>query len=334
MSDAPTAAEAPAPAPVRYGMILDEPIDAYHANRAVSKSKLDAIIDSTPAYYFAKHVERSIPERSEEWAVLGNAAGALILEGQEAYAARYAVEDPQAPARPTDKMLADPKPKPEVAARIAYWAEHDKLHAGKQALTARQDYQCRQMQAAVLAHPLAHALLACGKPEVTVRVNGRRYDVQCRFDWLNLRAWGGASQELCDLLAEQGIRMEVGQPYAADLKSTRNLSDSTEKTFGDHFCEFGYHRQGPFYRNTIAEIEEEPLDHFFFIAVEKEEPFACQVFLPGQEENQIGWDEIRDGFGRLNECLTTQCWPGKTTDLQIARVGTWYKPAHQRKRRD
>lgn len=317
---------------IRYGMIEDEPIEVYHACKAISRSKIDDLINCTPEFYYEKHVAKTFPPEEEKtWAVLGNAIGCLTLEGEEAFKQRFIVEPTI--KKPTKAQREAKAPTAEVLANAKVWDDFEAAAKGKSILSVRELHIAEQTARRVHEHPVIAEMLSRGKPEVTFRYRGRNYDLQCRTDWVCLTRHGGASPRLVELLAESGITMEVGQPYALDLKSTANLSDLTEKGFDSSFTDFGYHRQGPFYRSVIQDVCEECIDHFFFAAVEKREPFAVSLLLPSEDANERGWNEIVQGLSLFNRCRETGTWPGLTTTVRRLGLTNWYKSPLERKER-
>ena len=286
------------------GKILGEPDEAYHATPAVSKSKLDDFIH-LPAYYYGRHISRTIAREEAKEFDIGKAVHALALEGIDAYAARFCLA-PEGIDRRTK------------AGKEA-WAAFQAEHAGKIALEPEDAQIVTACHATILEHPLAAALLRGIEPEVGWRVDAGPFLLQCRTD-----AFGRASAELCALMAAQGIEMQPGEPYIADIKTTGELGLADLREWKRKFVAYGYHRQGPFYQAVMKDVLGEFPPRFFFIVVSKEAPHGCAVMLPDDDANERGWHEVKKALSDLRACYETGVWPGLPTTLQRIGVPAWY----------
>lgn len=156
--------------------------------------------------------------------------------------------------------------RPYGAATQAYkaWAE------GQPVISTADAVTIEAMAQAVDHHAEARRLLSAGRPELVYRSEVEGVPCQIRADWLN---------------PSVGI---------VDLKTTRDIDK-----FADSFREYGYQAQLDFYRlvagltDTAAHV----------IAVEKQEPFRCGVFVVRYRY------DLRDMIAVYRECMETNLWP-------------------------
>ena len=284
-----------------------EPIETYHANPAVSHSKLRFFAGNFAATYKAKHIDHSIPEDESEAFTFGSYFHALALEGQEATDKRFAVLPTGAPKRPTAKQLTAKKPSPDTLAAIAWWDDFGKQIEGKELIDADDVATAKAMASGVWANPTAVALLQAGRAEVTFRhskVPGMA--LQTRPDW-----WNPAGCDLTD-----------GRPYIVDVKTISNL-----KTEWQHqFFKFGYHLAAAFARSVISDCdgwEGMPPDYLFLV-VEKEGTNQCEVYRPDEATLDEARRQNLCDLKRLLACYQTGNWPGGAKEIQNVSAPDWW----------
>lgn len=294
---------------MRFGKVVGEPNDVYHADEAVSRSKLDAFARQ-PLYYYRKYVEKSLKEDFGSASLrVGSASHALVLEGQDAYDRDFIVLPEDAPRRPTPMQINAKNPSPETVKAVQWWSDFNARAAGKVPLTAEEDTQSYRVLRSVREHPTAATLFASGQPEISWRVQLPQYAIQCRSDWFN-------QFDGCDLTN--------GEPYVVDFKTVASLDADEFGNFERGFFSLGYYRQGPFYNAVISEVLGFPIKHFFFVVTEKKEPFETRVFRPTERAMSLGWTEVKADLNRLAECYSTGVWPGSPAEILSIDVPDWY----------
>lgn len=274
--------------------MITEPNEVYHANSAISHSKLE-LFRRRPISYYRRFVAKTLarPETTEAFRI-GSAAHCAVLEPNEFYA-RYAM-------RPEgiDRRTKDGK---------AAFAQFEAENVGKVIIGSDELGDVREMAAAVNNHPLASQLLAAGKPELSWRVEPRgSLALQCRTDWFN----------------PAGCELSHGRPYVADLKTVESLDSDAFRNFERACFAFGYHRQAGFYLPLITEITGAPVFDFFFIAVEKIEPFGVAVYRLSDAAIARGQDETITDLVRLQSCLASNVWPNLDPGLREIGLPKWY----------
>jgi len=274
--------------------MISEPNEVYHAHSAISHSKLE-LFRRRPISYYRRFVAKTVarPEPTEAFR-LGSAAHCAVLE-PATFWDRYALRPDGIDRRTKDGKIA--------------FAEFESANAGKTIITQDEAGSVQEMTAAVLLHPIASQLLASGKPELSWRVSPvNSLALQCRTDWFN----------------PLGRELTGGRPYVADLKTVESLDADAFRNFERASFNFGYHRQAGFYLPLITEILGSPVFDFYFIAVEKIEPYGVAVYRLSDAATARGHDETITDLLRLQACIKDQQWPNLPNDLREIGLPKWY----------
>ena len=274
--------------------MITESNEVYHANSAISHSKLE-LFRRRPVSYYRRFIARTVarPETTEAFRI-GSAAHCAVLE-PATFWDRYAL-------RPDgiDRRTKDGK---------AAFAEFESANVGKVVIGSDELGDVREMAAAVQHHPLASQLLAAGQPELSWRVQpSGSLALQCRTDWFN----------------SAGCELSGGRPYVADLKTVESLDSDAFRNFERACFSFGYHRQAGFYLPLITEIIGSPVFDFLFIVVEKAEPYGCAVYRLSDAATARGHDETITDLLRLQNCIKSEQWPNLPNDLREIGLPKWY----------
>ena len=273
-------------------MITTESIEDYHANAALSHSKLETF-RRRPALFYKKYIAKSLPpvEASSAFRI-GSAAHTAILEPKH-FMSRYAIKPEGIDRRTKDGKIA--------------FAAFEADNVGKIVIAGDEHDQVCSMFDAVNVHKLAAQLLSAGTAEVTWRTQGKMA-LQCRTDWFNPAG--------CDL--------SDGRPYVADLKTVESLDDEAFSNFEKAVFRYGYHRQAGFYLPLITEITGAPVFDFFFIAVEKVEPFGVAVYRLSDDAVARGQDESMEDLHGIRSCMARGIWPNIEEKLHELGLPKWY----------
>lgn len=274
-------------------MITNEPNAVYHANPAISHSKLETF-RRRPALYFRKYISRTI-EREEPSSAFrfGSAAHSLVLE-PGTWVDRYAIKPDGMDRRTKDGKEA--------------FAKFEAAAAGKTILDMDEVATVTKLAEAVRNHPLASQLLAHGIPEATWRTTGTM-PLQCRTDWFN----------------PAGCELSEGRPYVVDLKTVESLDDGAFANFEKAVFRYGYHRQAGFYLPLITEVWGRPVYDFFFVAAEKVEPYGVAVYRLKDDAVACGQDETIDDLRALKHCIENNDWPNIDPVLHHLGLPKWYQ---------
>lgn len=267
------------------GKISGENINFYHGADAVSHSKLE-VYRRRPELYRRMYVQKSVQREGSSKAFdIGSALHCAVLE-PEHYAARFPVS-----------IYSDFR-KAEAKA----WRD-EQLAKGNTVLAVDDAETVRKMRDAILAHRTASSLLTGGEAEVSWRMKfpGLPVPLQCRTDYIST----GES------------------PYVVDIKTTESLDDDGFRNFEAAFVKFGYHRQAAWYMDLLYELGL-TCRRFYFVVVEKCEPFGVSVFKPDIESIMIGLKENHRDRDRLAESYKTNIWQNTPDEVQEIGVPKWY----------
>lgn len=274
-------------------MNTHEPISEYHANPAISHSKLE-VFRRRPALYYRKYITKQIaPQEPGSAFRIGSASHCMVLE----------------PATWTDRYAIRPEgiDRRTKAGKDEYAAFEAKA-AGKVIIDQEEAQQVTALTEAVRNHSLASQLFAKGEPEVTWRTSGQ-LPLQCRTDWFN----------------PSGCELSGGRPYVVDLKTVESLEDSSFGNFEKAAFRYGYHRQAGFYLPLITELVGTPVFDFFFVAVEKCEPFGVAVYSLSERAISRGQDETIEDLRGLKRCLDSNEWPNIDPVVRTLDLPKWYE---------
>ena len=202
------------------------------------------------------------------------------------------------PARFADEVVASPKFDRRTKSGKALADEFDAAHAGRLVLS-REDFDtvvcCGD---AVRAHRGASTLLAAGQPEVT-------------FQWTDAES-GAPCKARVDWLRPDGVLV--------DLKSTR---DASPAGFVREIVRFGYHLQAAHYMAGARVVLQEPPQAFVMIAVEKEPPFACGVYVLDDDARVRAADRVAAALMRWAECNAAGSWPAYSDLIEPITLPAW-----------
>jgi hypothetical protein len=278
--------------------VIVESNSDYHANNAISHSKLE-VFRRRPQLYYRRYIAKTIDVEPPTAALrLGSAVHCSILEPGE-MPARYAI-------RPDgiDRRTKEGKER---------FAKFEAMHVGKEILDMDEAAQVIAMTDAVRRNDLAAQLLAHGQPELSWRSAGASFVLQCRTDWFN----------------RDGCALSEGRPYIVDIKTTESLSSDEFGSFERVVFKYGYHRQAGFYLPLVTELLGTPVFDFFFIAVEKVEPFGVAVYRMTDDACALGQDETLEDLRKLKRCTESNDWPNIEEQVRELGVPNWYRKEAQ-----
>lgn len=173
-------------------------------------------------------------------------------------------------------------------------------------LTPEQWDQLMNMREAVMAHPIARALLT-GKPGKAER----------SVYWID-----EATGELCrcrpDFWREDDI--------VVDLKTTE---DASPEGFAKSIANWSYDTQAAFYHDGCAAVGR-PLRAFVFLAVEKSarvvegQPLGVAVYQLDEAGRELGRAMYRADLATYAQCKATNKWPCYSDKLETISLPQWH----------
>lgn len=244
----------------------------YRARPGVNKSTLWEIRRSPAHYRKAVEGQTDPDKRKPEPAPLriGTAAHMTILQ-PGLFAKSYAILGPDVDRRT--------KAGKEAIAALET--------TGKEILTAAEGEQVMAIRDAVAASPSASALLDGCICEAPLFWTDPETGIECK----------------CRVDA---LRLEKGRVVALDLKTS---CDAGTESFAGDAIRRGYDVQAAHYiRGIKAEIGDVPVD-WYFIAVEKEAPYAVNVLRADAGFLDNGEWRLMELMQRLQRCREADNWP-------------------------
>ena len=217
-----------------------------------------------------------------------------------------------APRTKDGKVPANPAATAEGKALLAEWQAANPMVQ----LVAADDWQRVQAMAdSLLDAPMPAELLpfAGGEPWTLRDCLAHGMAVEQAIFWD-----GG-----CPCKAKLDAAGQVaGKALCLDLKTTSG--DLTAAELARTMATYGYHRQAGFYLPLVTELLGRPVFDFFFVAVEKVQPFGVAVYRISDAAASLGQDETLDDLRRLKRCCDSNEWPNIEPTLREITVPTWY----------
>lgn len=278
--------------PAPLGRITTESSDEYHAQDAVSASRL-RVLRRKPGgaqLYHQTYIAKALPREETEAMREGQALHTYVLE-PEKFEKEFAVRPEGIDRRTT-------------AGKVA-WEKFLIEAKGKTIIDVEMLARVVAMGNQIKAHPAAGALIAQGVAETTWRINapGLKHlpPLQCRTDWFN----------------EAGHALSEGRPYVLDLKTCATLEVDAFSNFQRAVEDHAYHCQAALYMAIMSALGMECRD-FFFVAVEKCAPYGVEVYRLGDRALERGQLETESMLMQLDGCYRRNIWPN--TDLGVKEL--------------
>lgn len=297
---------------MRFGTIYDEPIAEYHGSNAVSKTRLD-VFRRNPELYRRIFVSKTATKpAATEAMIFGNACGCWALEGVQSYTQRYIILPEDAPKRPTKAQINAKNPSTDSLKAMEWWGDFNRRSEGKTILTPEDQQLVLRCHEALLRDARWVELTKSGRPEVTFRIQGEHFPVQCRPDWWN----------------DEGCALSDGYPYIVDLKTIAKLPKDDPDHLPWHIAQYGYHRSAWMYPEVAATAlgwaRDLPRPRFFLFFVEKEEPYATEMVEFTDTDVEVGEREVTDALVRLQRAIKTGVWVEPQTKPRVVSLPPRY----------
>lgn len=200
----------------------------------------------------------------------------------------------------TTQYVADPGINKRTNAGKEEWAQFVAENAGKGILTDDQMQTCLAVRDAVWSHPVAAGLLRQGSSEQSFyAIDSETGElIKCRTDHLD-----------GDLIV--------------DVKST---DDASPNGFGKSAANFGYPGQVAWYHDVFDAAFGEHPQHWVFMAVEKDPPYAIGLYFPDAADVARARMANRRDFMRIVEHKRADHWPDYAERALPLSLPMWWKP--------
>ncbi len=255
------------------------PNDAYHADRtSISSTGLRRVLKSPRTFRAAMD---GPPVEPTEAMKFGTLVHQVILEGAD-FLKRYVVM-PEFVGLTKDGRASTRSA--AAAEKREEWLTEQAL-SGNIITTQKEIDDIRGMLDSVMAHEDAFRLLKNGVTEISGYFTDPDTGIKCRVrpDFLSF-----------DLMA------------LVDLKTTRDVE---MEAFSRTIWNLRYDFQMSFYGHGVEQICQRKVDYHAFIAVEKEPPYECAVYIADQAMLEKGEEGFRCALRTLRSCIDSDKWPG------------------------
>lgn len=247
------------------------PNDVYHGKGLkdfIGHSGVVQLVHRTPAHFQAYQDDESPPTPAMEF---GSAAHIFMLE------------DPKDRVVWCDLKDRDGRYLSRGSATTAKWAAKMIEEEGAEYAVLHHEWRkLEAMKKVLYKHPIARNLIIQGKPELSGFFIHERYQgIKCKI--------------------RVDFEIDDGSLFAfIDYKTCR---DASPEGFGKAAYDYGYDIQAALYREG-GKIIKGRWPHFFFIAQEKDPPYAVAVYVANNFEDPEKTTVFTDlGMKRLNKGL-------------------------------
>jgi homoserine acetyltransferase len=133
--------------------------------------------------------------------------------------------------------------------------------------------------------------------------------------------------EVAGILADyQGVNVRIKPDFRTstaivDLKDTQ---DARSDAFTRSVMNFGYDVQAALYVDVAAAIDGMKRD-FYWVAVEKDTPYAVAVYKASDEMLQRGREQYTRAIELYKECAALDLWPAYSQQVQTIELPGWAK---------
>lgn len=155
-----------------------------------------------------------------------------------------------------------------------------------------------RMMEKILDHPKARNLLRAGKREVVLLWGDPDFEVPCkaRIDFLNFNN------------------------HIVDLKTTL---DCRKKPFAQSMNRYQYAVQVAHYLSGARITGLCDPTHFYFLAIEKEDPWKVKIYRAGDTVLGVGEQWRREAMEIYANCRKTDQWPDNGDDIETIEMPDW-----------
>jgi hypothetical protein len=137
---------------------------------------------------------------------------------------------------------------------------------------------------------------------------------------------GGLAEVSCILEGFRDINARIRPDYLTDrhIVDLKTCVDGRQDAFSRSVMTFGYAIQAAFYVDVAQALDGQKRD-FYWVAVEKEAPFAVAVYKASDAMLEHGRREYRKAIELYKECASLDLWPAYSQQVQTLELPVWVK---------
>jgi hypothetical protein len=123
-----------------------------------------------------------------------------------------------------------------------------------------------------------------------------------------------------------GVNARIRPDYLTDrhIVDLKTCVDGRSDAFSRSVMTFGYAIQAAFYVDVAQALDGQKRD-FYWVAVEKEAPFAVAVYKASDAMLEHGRREYRKAIELYKECASLDLWPAYSQQIQQLELPAWVK---------
>ena len=256
----------------------------YHAGPGLSSSDVKLILRS-PAHY--RH-QKSVTQKPSSDLLFGSLVHDLVGD-PAGWAERWMVVD--ASTRTTNR-----------------YKDAVSNNPGKQCILAGEFSQAEDVAHAVFESPIVGDCVLNTGRQIGHLLDGATLEHSIYWQQQDV---------LCKARPDIWLR---DKRVIVDLKTTRNAEPDA---FLRDAVRYGYHTSAAWYMRAVAAVTGEPVDAWLWLVVEKEPPYAVQVYQADAGLLAIGDQNCTRGLDRFKRCSSTDQWPGYATETMTLHAPAW-----------
>ena len=137
---------------------------------------------------------------------------------------------------------------------------------------------------------------------------------------------GGLAEVSCILDGFSGVNARIRPDYLTDkhIVDLKTCVDARSDAFSRSIMTFGYAIQASWYCDIAQALDGQKRD-FYWVAVEKEAPFAVAVYKASDAMLEHGRREYRKAIELYKECAAMDLWPAYSQQVQTLELPAWVK---------
>lgn len=129
---------------------------------------------------------------------------------------------------------------------------------------------------------------------------------------------------ICDGFCDVNVRIKPDYRTDSTIIDLKTTTDARPDAFVRSVVNFGYEVQAAFYVDVAQAIDGLKRD-FYWVAVEKDAPFAVAVYKASDEMLERGRQQYRKAIDLYKECASLDLWPAYSQQVQTLELPGWLK---------
>ena len=137
---------------------------------------------------------------------------------------------------------------------------------------------------------------------------------------------GGLAEVSCILEGFRDINVRIRPDYLCDkhIVDLKTCVDARSDAFSRSIMTFGYAIQASWYCDIAQALDGQKRD-FYWVAVEKEAPFAVAVYKASDAMLEYGRAQYLKAIELYKECASLDLWPAYSQQIQQLELPNWVK---------